>query len=160
MDARAEKVIVLLLRMIVGGVFIYAGAIKAIDPAQFAKDVDNYRLLPSTAAVAAVALYLPWLEILAGTALAAGVWHRGASLLIGGMLIAFIIALVSAWARGLDINCGCFGHGVNKSNYPLALLLDAALLTALSFSAWRSARIESRGGHGPSVTPESADSAT
>ena len=141
MDARAEKVIVLLLRLIVGGVFICAGVLKAVDPAQFAKDVDNYRLLPSAAA-AAVALYLPWLEILAGIALATGVWHRGASLLIGGMLVAFLIALSSAWARGLDIHCGCFGHGPNRFNYPLTLLLDAALLVALCVSAWWSARMD------------------
>lgn len=140
MAGRAEKVTVLLLRLIVGGVFIYAGVLKAIDPAQFAKDVDNYRLLP-LAASAAVGLYLPWLEILAGAALAATRWHRGASLLIGGMLVAFLVALSTAWARGLDISCGCFGQASNKSNYPLALLLDVVLLAALSITAWRSERL-------------------
>ena len=136
MDGRTEKVIVLLLRVIVGGIFICAGILKAIDPAQFAKDVDNYRLLPF-AASAAVALYLPWLEIIAGAALATGVWHRGASLVIGAMLLAFLIALGSAWARGLDITCGCFGHGPNRTNYPLALLLDAGLLAALCIASRR-----------------------
>jgi len=135
-DGRTEKVIVLLLRVIVGGIFICAGILKAIDPAQFAKDVDNYRLLPF-AASAAVALYLPWLEIIAGAALATGVWHRGASLVIGAMLLAFLIALGSAWARGLDITCGCFGHGPNRTNYPLALLLDAGLLAALCIASRR-----------------------
>lgn len=141
MDARREKVIVSMLRLIVGGVFIYAGALKVIDPARFAKDVDNYHLLPP-GVVAAVALYLPWLEILCGLALAIGVLRVGATLLLGGMLVAFIVALSSAWARGLDINCGCFGHGASKSNYPLALPLDAVLLAALCISAWRSAHIE------------------
>ena len=140
MAGRAEKIIVLALRWIVGGFFIYAGLLKAIDPAHFAKDVDNYRMLPF-AASAAVALYLPWLEILAGAALAMSVWHRGASLVIGGMLVVFLIALGSAWARGLDITCGCFGRATNQSNYPLALLLDVALLAALCVAAWRSARI-------------------
>lgn len=128
--------IVLLLRVIVGGVFIYAGVLKAMDPALFAKDVDNYRLLPF-AASAAAALYLPWLEIFAGAALAFGFLYRGASLVIGGMLITFLIALCSAWARGLDITCGCFGHASNKSNYPLAVLLDAALFAALCFATRR-----------------------
>jgi putative oxidoreductase len=129
-DGRTEKVIVLLLRVIVGGIFICAGGLKVIDPAQFAKDVDNYRMLPF-AATAAVALYLPWLEIIAGAALATGVWQRGASLVIGAMLLAFLIALGTAWARGLDITCGCFGHGPNRTHYPLAMLLDAGLLAAL-----------------------------
>ena len=137
MDGRTEKIIVLLLRVIVGGIFICAGVLKAIDPAQFAKDVDNYRLLPF-AASAAVALYLPWLEIIAGAALATGVWHRGASLVIGAMLLAFLVALGSAWGRGLDITCGCFGHGPNRSNYPLTMLLDAGLLAALCLASRRS----------------------
>ncbi len=137
MEGRAEKVIVPLLRLIVGGVFLSAGVLKAVDPAQFAKDVDNYRMLPF-AASAALALYLPWLEILAGTALVAGVWRRGASLVIGGMLVVFLIALGSAWARGLDITCGCFGLGPNQSNYPLAVLLDAGLLAALFIARRRS----------------------
>ena len=136
MAGRAEKVIVVLLRMIVGGVFIYAGVLKAMDPAQFAKDVDNYRMLPF-AASAAVALYLPWLEIIAGGALAVGIHRAGATLLLGGMLVTFFVALTSAWARGLDVACGCFAHTTNKSNYPLSLLIDAALFTAVSITARR-----------------------
>jgi putative oxidoreductase len=135
-EGRTEKMTALLLRVIVGGIFVCAGVLKAIDPAQFAKDVDNYRMLPF-AVSAAVALYLPWLEILAGAALATGVWHRGASLVIGAMLLVFLIALGSAWARGLDITCGCFGHGPNRSNYPLAMLLDAGLLAALCIASRR-----------------------
>lgn len=137
MAGRAEKMIVLLLRVIVGGVFFYAGVLKAMDPALFAKDVDNYRLLP-IAGAAAVALYLPWLEIFAGAALAMGVWGRGASLVIAGLLAAFFIAIISAWMRGLDIVCGCFGHTAGKSNYPLSLLIDAALFAALCIVARRS----------------------
>jgi uncharacterized membrane protein YphA (DoxX/SURF4 family) len=135
-EGRAEKIIVLLLRVIVGGIFICAGVLKVIDPTQFAKDVDNYRMLPF-AASAAVALYLPWLEIIAGAALGTGVWHRGASLVIGAMLLAFLIALGSAWARGLDITCGCFGHGPNRTSYPLAMLFDAGLLAALCIASRR-----------------------
>ncbi len=136
MAGRAEKVIILMLRVIVGGVFICAGVLKAIDPAHFAKDVDNYRILPFVGS-AAVALYLPWVEIIAGAALAMGVWHRGASLVIGGMLVTFFIAISSAWARGLDITCGCFGHTTGKSSYPLALLIDAALFATLCIATRR-----------------------
>ena len=64
--------------------------------------------------------------------------NLGASLVIGGMLVTFLIALGSAWMRGLDITCGCFGHGSNKSNYLLAVLLDAALLASLCIASRRS----------------------
>ena len=136
MAGRAEKIVISILRWVVAGAFLYAGMLKALDPAQFAKDVDNYRILPF-AASAAVALYLPWLEILAGAALALGIWRTGATLLLGGMLTVFFIALTSAWARGLDITCGCFGHSTSKSNYPVALLIDAALFAALCITTRR-----------------------
>ena len=137
MAGHAEKVIAVLLRWMVGGVFVYAGVLKALDPAQFAADVDNFRLLPY-AMSCAVGVYLPWLEIFAGTALALGVWRAGAAFVLAAMLVAFLVALGSAWARGLDITCGCFGHATNKTNYPLSLTMDLALLAALGVSVWRS----------------------
>ena len=137
MAGRAEKVIVPLLRWTVAAVFLYAGAMKVADPAQFAADVENFRLLPY-AASCAVAVYLPWLEILAALALAFGIWRAGAALLLAAMLVVFLIALSSAWARGLDITCGCFGHTLNKSNYPLSMLFDVALLAALGVTSRKS----------------------
>ncbi|HAK06233.1 MAG TPA: hypothetical protein DCO65_03020, partial [Spartobacteria bacterium] len=56
--------------LIIGGVFIYAGAIKALDPVRFANDIDNYKILPWAIGVR-LAFYLPWLEILCGLALIA-----------------------------------------------------------------------------------------
>ncbi|MES2572381.1 MAG: MauE/DoxX family redox-associated membrane protein [Verrucomicrobiota bacterium] len=137
MGSNTKKVIVILLRCLLAGVFIYAGVIKAIDPAQFAADVDHFRLLPY-AMSCAVGVYLPWLEIFAGVALLFSKWRAGAALLLAAMLVVFLIALGSAWARGLDITCGCFGHALNKSNYPLSILLDMALLAVLFVTArWR-----------------------
>jgi len=101
----AEKVIVHGLRLLIGGVFIYAGVAKALNPAAFAMDVDNFRLLPY-ALSCAMGVYLPWLEILCGLALIIGILRSGATLLLAGMLVVFLIALISAWARGLDINGG------------------------------------------------------
>ena len=136
MAGRAEKVITVLLRWVVAGVFLYAGTLKALDPAYFATQVDHYRFLPY-ALSCAVGVYLPWLEILAGAALALGIHRAGASLLLGGMLVVFFIALTSAWARGLDIACGCFGHTASKSSYPLSLVIDAALFAALCIATRR-----------------------
>jgi putative oxidoreductase len=59
---------------------------------------------------------LPWLEIICGGLIIAGVFTRGSAFLIGFMLLIFIIAISFALVRGLDISCGCFsqeaGHGV------------------------------------------------
>ena len=134
MAGRAKEIVIFLLRCVVGGVFIYAGVLKALDPMQFSADVDNFRLLPY-AVSCAVGVYLPWLEILAGGALLIGFWRSGAALLLGGMLVIFFLALCSAWARGLDISCGCFGHTSNKSNYPVSLLIDAVLFAAICIAA-------------------------
>lgn len=130
MAGRAKVAVVILLRWTVAGVFLYAGVLKALDPAEFAAQVDRYRLLPYMLSCA-VGVYLPWLEILAGVALAAGIWRSGAVLLLRGMLVVFFIALSCAWARGLDIACGCFGLSGNKSNYPASFLIDVGLLAAL-----------------------------
>jgi len=142
-DARTEKVIAMILRLIVGGVFIYAGALKALDPAQFAVDVDNFRLLPYPLACA-MGVYLPWLEIVCGAALAFGIFRPGATLLLAGILIGFLIALVTAWARGLDIHCGCFGHSSGKSHLWASVLLDVALLGAVCLISKTSSRTEGR----------------
>ena len=144
MACQAEKVVVVLLRWVVGGVFVYAGLLKALDPAQFAADVDNFRLLPYFMSCA-VGVYLPWLEIITGGALALGVWRAGASLLLAAMLVVFLVAMGSAWVRGLDITCGCFGHSSNQTNYPQALLIDLALLASVCVVAWSSGREKSRG---------------
>jgi putative oxidoreductase len=111
----------------VGAVFVAAGAGKVADPAQFALDVFNYRLLPWPGAVA-VALYLPWLEIIVGIALMsrARVVGRGALLLCTAMTVVFLVALVTAGVRGLDIRCGCFGGGGGSLGE--ALVRDVALL--------------------------------
>ena len=137
MAVRAKEAVTFLLRWVVGAVFVYAGVLKALDPTQFAADIDNFRLLPYLMSCV-VGVYLPWLEIVAGATFALGVWMRGAALLLGGLLVIFFIALSSAWFRGLDISCGCFGRASNKSNYPLSLLMDAALFAALCITSRRS----------------------
>jgi uncharacterized membrane protein YphA (DoxX/SURF4 family) len=115
----------------VGGIFVYAGILKALDPAQFAADIANFQLLPWPAC-AALALYLPWLEIVCGTALIVRRMRVAAALVLSVLCVVFLIALASAKARGLDIACGCFGTG-GSGHLLRALLLDAAILSALIF---------------------------
>ena len=121
----------LLLSFTVGGLFIYAGVVKALDPARFAQDVSNFRLLPWTAGTI-VALYLPWLEILCGAALIFRKLHIGASFILTGLAFAFLVALSLAKIRGVDISCGCFGH-THPHSLTASILLDTGILAALVF---------------------------
>jgi len=111
-----NKPLLLVFRIVLGGLFIYAGVVKVVDPLGFAQDIRNYRLVGQTLSFAA-AVVLPWLEILAGTFLIAGVWKRGAALVITGLLVFFIVLTLVTMARGLDVDCGCFGSLSRKSGW-------------------------------------------
>lgn len=95
------------LRLFLGAVFLYASYDKILNPEAFAKAVYNYQILPDVA-VNLAALLLPWLELLLGVCLIAGVWLPGATLISAGLMIVFIGALTFNLMRGLNIQCGCF----------------------------------------------------
>jgi hypothetical protein len=116
--------------LIVGGLFVYAGVIKALDPVGFAIDIDNYKTVPWTIAVG-LAFYLPWLEIFCGLALIFRVFYRGGLSILAALLFVFVIASVVAKARGLDISCGCFGHPGKNLTFAWHLVIDLVLLAAL-----------------------------
>lgn len=115
-----NKPLLLLFRVVLGGLFIYAGVVKVIDPLGFAQDIRNYRLVGQSLSFIA-AVVLPWLEILAGAFLVAGVWKRGAALVITGLLVFFIALTLITMARGLDVDCGCFGSLSRKSGWGVVL---------------------------------------
>jgi uncharacterized membrane protein YphA (DoxX/SURF4 family) len=98
----------LALRWALGGFFVYAGVMKIIDPAGFAKNISNYQMLPHDY-INLLAITLPWIEAVAGGLLMAGIWRKPSALAIAGMLVVFIYAIGSALSRGLNINCGCTG---------------------------------------------------
>jgi len=97
----------LLLRLILGAFFVYASLDKIWSPAAFAKIVYQWQVVgpvPSNL----VAVTLPWVELLAGLLLLAGVWKREAALVVALMLVVFLVAAGSVMARGIDVeNCGC-----------------------------------------------------
>ncbi len=95
------------LKWIVAAIFIFAGISKILNPAAFARDIDNYRLLPYFL-VTIMAIILPWLEVLCGIFLIFGRWRKGAAFILLFLTFIFLIAIGSAVARGLDISCGCF----------------------------------------------------
>src|SRR4029077_19211092 len=86
-----------ILDFAVAGVFIYAGALKAIDPVQFASDIDNYKLLPLSVSVA-IAFYLPWLEIFCALGLVFRSFYRGALSILSASIVVFTLATIAAKA--------------------------------------------------------------
>jgi len=116
--------------LIVGGIFIYAGIIKALDPVQFANDIDNYKTLPWFISVR-LAFYLPWLEIFCGLAVIFRFLYRGGLSILSLLILIFIGATVAAKVRGLDITCGCFGHASEHWNFPQHVAVDLAILAGL-----------------------------
>jgi putative oxidoreductase len=103
-----------LLRLGVGGTFLYASWPKIMDPVQFAEMVAGYRLLPPEL-VGFVALILPWLELLAGVGMILGVLSLSSSCWIAFLSLLFLLAKSSAIVRGLDVSCGCFSLNGNSS---------------------------------------------
>lgn len=107
------KLFILLIRLVLGMIFIYAGITKVLNPAAFAEDIDNYQMLPYIL-VNVAAIVLPWIEIIAGLLIVFGRYLTVSSFIIIFLNVIFIFAIASAMARGLDINCGCFSvadHG-------------------------------------------------
>ncbi len=98
------------VRLAIGGTFVYAGWIKSGEPQQFADNIASFRILPE-ALIVLLALGLPAFETLSGALLIIGWPRRVASLAVIMMCGIFLIALTSALARGIKVDCGCFGAG-------------------------------------------------
>jgi|YNPMSStandDraft_2_1061718.scaffolds.fasta_scaffold13887_2 uncharacterized membrane protein YphA (DoxX/SURF4 family) len=110
MKALIENEYVLLAaRLIVGTLFIIVGIAKIADPQLFAKEIANYRLIPEFM-VNSIAITLPWIELVSGLLLILGIRLRANAAIITILLLMFNIMVAIAWARGLDINCGCYSH--------------------------------------------------
>ena len=121
---------VLLLRLLLGAVFVYAAYTKLRDPwAVFAMSIDSYKLLPEWGVIA-VARTLPWFELLLGVVLIIanrGLALRYASVAGAALLGGFFILMAISYARGLEIDCGCFGPG--EALGPKTLVRDGTLVT-------------------------------
>jgi uncharacterized membrane protein YphA (DoxX/SURF4 family) len=129
-----------LARLVVGGVWLAAGLLKVSDGAGSVRAVRAYDLLPE-AVVPTVGHALPALEIVIGLALIAGALTRAAAVVSSLLFVAFIIGISSAWARGLQIECGCFGGGGFDANatdkYPGEIARDVGLLLLSLWLVWR-----------------------
>jgi len=97
----------LLLRVYVGGVFIYASMYKINYPGEFAETIASYQLVPYWG-VNLMALIMPWAELVSGILMVLGVRTKSAAAAIGGMLVMFSLAILITLLRGIPIGCGCF----------------------------------------------------
>ncbi|NWG29424.1 MAG: DoxX family membrane protein [Ignavibacteriaceae bacterium] len=128
-----NKYLLLLLRLFLGFVFIYAAVSKISDPLSFSKAIYNYKLMPDVF-INFLALSISWVELVAGVLLLFGVSVKENSVILSGLLLVFIIAIGISVARGLNIDCGCFGTaggtkvGIQKILENIGLLLVGLLL--------------------------------
>jgi uncharacterized membrane protein YphA (DoxX/SURF4 family) len=124
-------------RLVPAALFLWAGFAKAFDRQGSILGVSAYDVLPESL-VKPVAMLLPWVEIAVGVLLILGLFTRFAGLATAGLMSAFIIGLAQAKARGLKINCGCFGTGGPGSGVTWwELIRDTGLFAAGAFLVWR-----------------------
>lgn len=119
-------IIRILVTVVLSGVFGYAGAIKIVAPDAFSYDVFNYQILSWEWSVL-VAYFLPWLEVIVAVGLWIPLVRTGAALWFAILNALFAAGIASAWVRGLDISCGCFGESAAVGDYPLHIGANLAM---------------------------------
>jgi uncharacterized membrane protein YphA (DoxX/SURF4 family) len=130
-----------LARLFLAGVFIWAGWPKFLDSEGTVRSVRAFQLMPEFA-VRPFAYGLPLLELILALLLILGLVTRIAAVVTAALMAMFMVGIVMAWARGLSINCGCFGNTGATVVDPVAgyikdLLRDTGFLLAAAFLAWR-----------------------
>ena len=144
--------IALVIRIVLGCVFLYASVHKILDPAGFAAAIYNYRILPDEL-INIAALVLPWVELILGICLIGGWWLPGAVALTNLLFITFTAALLFNVVRGLDINCGCFSTAPASSEASSALWYVLRDLLFLLFSGYLFLYVLRRGKKADNETP-------
>jgi len=154
---RKSYVLWRILDFVLAGIFIFAGLAKILDldrlvadlqhlqfasaladlrnlslanPADFASDIDNFKILPWPISVA-LAFYLPWLEIFCALSLVCRFLYRGALSILIVLMLTFTLGIIAAKLRGLDITCGCFGHASQHWSFSSHVVTNLAILAAL-----------------------------
>jgi uncharacterized membrane protein YphA (DoxX/SURF4 family) len=134
-----RRILFLATRIILGAIFVYASVDKILHPAAFAEAVYNYQILPDSL-VNLTAIFLPWLELILGACLIAGIWMPATTLIANMLLVAFTAALLFNLARGLDIHCGCFSTdtevGASNTWYVLRDILFLGIGAVVLFSTF------------------------
>jgi len=130
----------LLARLVLGGALFIAGALKVGNPEASVIAVRAYQILPFSL-TRPLGYALPLFEMLLGALILLGLFTRIAAALGTLVMLAFIIAIASAWARGLSIDCGCFGGGgeiaPDQTKYALEIVRDIGFAAAGAWLVWR-----------------------
>lgn len=127
---KARAIIGWALRLMVGGCFVWAASLKLRDPVALFTAVESYRVVDAGTA-RWVSLGLPWLELWVGVGLWLPWTRRGSAWIIGALLLGFMALHTSAWCRGLDVNCGCFGATSGPAGYGVLLVRNGLLLAGV-----------------------------
>lgn len=137
MFAKYQPWLTLIARLALGGILLVAGFLKVDAPDKSAMSVRAYEILPISVANA-FGYALPWFEVGIGLLLILGIAVRINALIGTGLMVLFIIAISQAWARGLTIDCGCFGSGgqvaPEDTRYLQEIIRDLALAIAGLFA--------------------------
>lgn len=127
--SRLLDLVGLVARLVLGGVLLYAGATKVLTPVGSARAVQAYQIFPFEMAQY-IGYALPIVEIIIGGLLILGLFTRTNAILGTVLMVLFIAGIASAWARGLTIDCGCFGGGgevaPGETQYPQRIAEDIA----------------------------------
>jgi putative oxidoreductase len=91
----------------IGVLFILSSVTKIPDTARFADSIANYKILPQVLLMP-MAVIVPWIQMIAGILIILDIYAKSSAFILSGLLVTYIIAIASAWARGIDIECGCF----------------------------------------------------
>jgi uncharacterized membrane protein YphA (DoxX/SURF4 family) len=117
------------LRWLLGVLMLWAAVSKLANPTEFLSSIYAYKTPLPRSLLQVAAVVLPWLELLCGLLLMANVWSETALAVVIGLLVIFVLATGQAWARGLDISCGCFNlelFGADRSSKLLKFIESAS----------------------------------
>ncbi len=134
--------LVLVLRLVLGGLFIFAAVMKLSSPAAFAMAIAAFKVIPAHAdhLTKLSAYAVPWIELVCGLCLLAGAWTRAAALVISTLLVAFIAMILSTMIREMDVTCSCFGKFEIPCEGPVGwchVVRNAVLLAISVFVLWK-----------------------
>lgn len=131
------------IRLVLGGVFVWAGTTKLVQPSSFVETVAAFAILPVDW-IAPFALSVIWIELIAGGLLLLDIWPRSNALVVLALLVVFSAALGINMYRGNDVACGCFG-GDGSSSLAWALLRDLLLAGGAAVLLAQKEQISSKG---------------
>jgi len=152
--------LVVRVQVLLGAILCVASWHKVQDPLDFAKILYNYRLFPAWS-IHALAIYVPWIEMVTGMALVLGVFRRGAALMSTLFFVSFILVLGINLARDCPTICGCFNTHADGSSMTDAekfwemkkeILLDVCLLALSLWALWGATHAERRNRDGAAAS--------